>query len=189
MSGDASTEPPESDALRLERLPLDALTARALFELARLRVDVFVVEQRCPYPELDDLDLHPGTRHVLGYAAGELVACARTLAPPERGAAARIGRVAVRRTHRRRGLARALLDWTLAELERERPRGAVELGAQLAAEGLYASLGFERVSAAYLEDGIPHIEMRRQPPASPSSLSSSDASTSTPPATRSGRVR
>ena len=139
------------------------LDTRALFDLARLRIDVFVVEQACPYPELDGLDVHPGTRHVLGRRHGELVACARTMAPPAPGAAARIGRVAVREECRGEGLARALMDWTLAALAREHRGHPVALGAQLAVEGFYASFGFARASDEYLEDGIAHVEMTRPP--------------------------
>lgn len=144
-----------------ERRALEALSARELFELARLRVDVFVVEQACPYPELDDADPHPGTRHVLGRVDGRLVACARTLAPASPVAPARIGRVAVREAHRGGGLARAMMRWTLAELAREHPGHDVALGAQLAVEPFYRSLGFERASDEYVEDGIAHVDMTR----------------------------
>ena len=148
-------------AVAFERRALDALSAPELFELLRLRVDVFVVEQACPYAELDALDAAPGTAHVTGHVGGELVACARTLVPAAADEPLRIGRVAVRDGHRGRGHARALLGWTLAELSGEHPGRAVALGAQLGAEGLYASLGFRRASDEYVEDGIAHVEMLR----------------------------
>ena len=150
-------------APRFERRALEALGPRELFELARLRVDVFVVEQACPYPELDDLDVHAGTRHVLGRAGGELIACARTMVPPAPGEAARVGRVAVRESRRGEGVARRLMDWTLAALGRDHPDSPIVLGAQLSVERFYASFGFERASDEYLEDGIAHVEMLRPP--------------------------
>ena len=74
---------------------LDELSARELYELIRLRVDVFVVEQNCPYAELDGLDLN--AHHVLGHdEEGRLMACARIL-PPEHGGLPHIGRVVVHR--------------------------------------------------------------------------------------------
>ena len=149
--------------LRLERRAFETLGTRTLFDLARLRVDVFVVEQACPYPELDDTDVRAGTRHVLGRVGGELVACARTMAPTAPGEAARIGRVAVREGHRGAGHAGRLMRWTLVALARDHPGSPTILGAQTAVAGFYASLGFERASDEYVEDGIPHVEMIRPP--------------------------
>ena len=141
--------------------PLDALDARAVHDLLRLRVDVFVVEQACPYPEIDGRDALPGTRHLVGRAGAETVACARSLADADdRQAPARVGRVAVARAWRGHGLARELLGRLLADLEARHPGRDVVLGGQLPAEALYASFGFRRVSDVYLEDGIPHVDMR-----------------------------
>ena len=148
-------------AVRFERRALDGLEPRALFELMRLRVDVFVVEQACPYPELDDLDVHPGTRHVLARLDDRLVGCARTIAPGSAVEPARIGRVAVRDEYRGTGVAGAMMRWTIAALAREHPRHDVTLGAQLAVERFYAALGFARVSDEYVEDGIAHVAMTR----------------------------
>jgi ElaA protein len=76
------------------------LDATTLYELLRLRVDVFVVEQRCPYPELDGRDTEPATRHLWlpdPERGGSPVAYLRLLAEPDQ--AVRIGRVAVRDGH------------------------------------------------------------------------------------------
>lgn len=62
-------------------LKFDELSTTQLYQLLKLRVDVFVVEQSCPYPELDDKDHHADVYHLLGYQGGVLVACARLLAP------------------------------------------------------------------------------------------------------------
>jgi ElaA protein len=131
---------------------LDAVT---LYALLRLRVDVFVVEQRCPYPELDGRDLEPGTRHLwLADEAGVPVAYLRVLDDGDR---ARIGRVCVARSARGRGHAQRLVRAAL-ELIGARP---CDLHAQSHLTGLYARFGFVASGPEYVEDGIPHVPMTR----------------------------
>ena len=140
----------------------DELDARSVHDWLRLRVDVFVVEQACAYPEIDGLDVLPGTRHLVGRDADDVVvAYARSLVDEgEAGAPVRIGRVVVAPSWRGRGVARALMRRGLADLDARHPHRDVVLGAQLPAEALYASFGFVRDSDEYLEDGIPHVDMR-----------------------------
>ncbi|WP_127479209.1 GNAT family N-acetyltransferase [Nocardioides pantholopis] len=130
------------------------LDPRTAYELWRLRQDVFVVEQACPYPDLDGRDLEPGTRHVLGRLDGELVGCARVL---DDGGQARIGRVALARPARGRGLADLLIRAALAETG-DRP---CVLDAQSPLAGWYAGFGFEVSGPEFVEDGIAHLPMRR----------------------------
>ncbi|MGH3437216.1 MAG: GNAT family N-acetyltransferase [Sciscionella sp.] len=130
------------------------LAPATLYALLRLRVDVFVVEQRCPYPELDGRDLEPETRH-LWLGAGDLpTAYLRVL---REAGGVRIGRVCVARSERGRGHAKALMRAALAEV------GCREcvLDAQLYAAGFYAAFGFRPEGEEFDEDGIPHIRMRR----------------------------
>lgn len=159
MSERASRAAFDLASVRFEHRPLSSLAPRALFDLLRLRVDVFVVEQACPYPELDDHDVDPGTRHVLATLNGRLLGCARTIAPVSAADPARIGRVAVRDGYRGTGLAQALMRDTLDAIARAHPRHDVILGAQLRAERLYTAFGFERRSNEYVEDGLPHVDM------------------------------
>ncbi len=134
---------------------LDELTPAVLYGLLRLRVDVFVVEQRCPYPELDGRDLEPGTRHVWLDRDGAPVAYLRILDEPD--GAARIGRVCVAAAARGGGLARTLMRHALDLVG---PRGCV-LDAQSYLVGFYAGLGFTATGPEYVdEDGIPHVPMR-----------------------------
>lgn len=135
----------------------DELDARTLYALLALRVDVFVVEQSCPYPELDGRDLEPGTRHLWVEGGGAVLAYLRTLRQP--GGGARIGRVVTAAPARGRGLAALLVRAALAEVG---PAG-VDLHAQAHLVGWYAAFGFEPAGAAFLEDGIPHVPMRRAP--------------------------
>ncbi len=62
-------------------LSFSELSNHQLYELLKLRVDVFVVEQTCPYPELDNKDIVDGVKHLLGYRDGQLIACSRLLPP------------------------------------------------------------------------------------------------------------
>nr|WP_216654409.1 GNAT family N-acetyltransferase [Nocardioides sp. zg-DK7169] len=127
-----------------------------------MRQDVFVVEQECPYPDLDGRDLEPGTRHVLLLeegpgATGRLVGYLRLL---DDGAHARIGRVVLTPEVRGRGLADGLMRAALEEVG-DRP---CVLDAQSPLAGWYATFGFAVSGPEFLEDDIPHTPMRREPP-------------------------
>ncbi|GAB6903809.1 GNAT family N-acetyltransferase [Kineosporia succinea] len=132
-------------------LDLDPLTAYALM---RLRVDVFVVEQECPYPELDGRDLEPGAEHVWFEDASGPTAYLRLLKDPD--GALRIGRVLTRADARGRSLAGRLVSASL-----ENWPGPAVLDAQAHLTGWYARFGFEADGPEYIEDGIPHVPMRR----------------------------
>ncbi|MBO0870489.1 MAG: GNAT family N-acetyltransferase [Micromonosporaceae bacterium] len=141
------------------------LDPATLYALLRLRVDVFVVEQRCPYPELDGRDLEPGTRHIWLERDGEPVAYLRLLQEPS--GEARIGRVCVAGTVRGSGAARTLMS-TALQLAGDRPS---TLDAQSYLVDFYRGFGFEPTGPEYVEDGIPHVPMRRpgSDPAEPAS--------------------
>lgn len=131
------------------------LTAAQLYDMLRLRVDVFVVEQKAAYPELDGRDLLADTRHLWFEDAGSVVAYLRVLLDP--GGIRRIGRVVTAAPARGAGLAARLMDSALTI------PGEYVLDAQTYVRGFYARYGFVPEGAEYLEDGIPHIKMRRRP--------------------------
>ncbi|MBD0292790.1 MAG: GNAT family N-acetyltransferase [Jiangellaceae bacterium] len=135
----------------------DQLDAATLYRLLKLRVDVFVVEQRCAYPELDGRDTDPGTMHVWTAWApdGDPVGYLRILTEADGGT--RIGRVAVAPTARGAGVARALMSAALSLI---RDRGCV-LDAQAHLVDFYRGFGFSEAGPQYVEDGIPHVPMRR----------------------------
>lgn len=136
---------------------LGTLTAHALW---RLRQDVFVVEQRCAYPDLDGRDVEPGTRHVLLTApGGELLGCARVL---DDAPAWRIGRVALAAHARGRGLADRLIAAALDDCARRDATRDVVLNAQTPLAPWYATFGFAVDGPEYPEDGIRHLPMRRR---------------------------
>ena len=132
------------------------LTPFEVYGLCRLRVDVFVVEQECPYPELDGRDVEPATVHLWLHAGGEIAATIRVL---DDGASRAIGRVATAAAFRGQGLAARLMEEGIA-LCGEAP---ITLGAQAHLEGWYERFGFRRSGPGYVEDGIPHVPMRREP--------------------------
>ncbi|WP_104106426.1 GNAT family N-acetyltransferase [Nocardioides sp. 616] len=134
---------------------LSDLTARELHAILKLRVDVFVVEQQCPYPDVDDRDAEPTTVHMwLAADDGRPLSVLRILQDPD---AAVIGRVATARDARGHGYAARLVA---AALERIGD-GPVRIGAQAYLEEWYQQFGFQRTGPNYLEDDIPHLPMRR----------------------------
>ena len=130
------------------------LTPTELYGLIRLRVDVFVVEQQCPYAELDGRDAEPGTCHLWYAEEGVIVAYLRTLVEAD---GTSIGRVVTAPGARSRGLARVLITHALEQMDLARP---VHIGAQAHLEGWYAKSGFVAAGPEYDEDGIPHLPMR-----------------------------
>lgn len=123
-----------------------------LYAILRLRVDVFVVEQQCPYPELDGRDVETGATHWWVEERGEVQACLRVLVET-RGH--RIGRVATAPSARGRGLAGGLLRSAMEGLPRP-----IVLGAQTHLVDWYATFGFAVDGPGYDEDGILHTPMR-----------------------------
>ena len=138
---------------------LDELSATELYALLKLRTDVFIVEQKCPYPELDGRD--PDALHLRLMQDGELLAAARFFAPGDQSEHAKIGRVVVAPAHRGKRLGDALMRETIAACEDRFPGHALALSAQSHLKAFYASFGFAVCSDEYLNDGIPHIDMLR----------------------------
>jgi predicted GNAT family N-acyltransferase len=136
--------------------PFSALTPYEVYALCKLRVDVFVVEQECPYPELDGRDVEPATVHLWCEQDGQVAATIRVL---DDGATRAIGRVATAAGFRGRGLAGRLMTEGIALCDGL----PITLGAQAHLEGWYERFGFRRSGPGYVEDGIPHVPMRREP--------------------------
>ncbi|WP_183094198.1 GNAT family N-acetyltransferase [Nocardioides stalactiti] len=133
------------------------LTAVEVHDLARLRQDVFVVEQGCPYPDLDGRDTEPGTAHALLTDGIDLLGYLRVL---DEGAEWRIGRVVLARAGRGRGLADGMMTAALAHCAAVDPDRDVVLAAQSPLAHWYAGFGFVPDGEEFLDDGIPHLPMR-----------------------------
>ncbi|GAA4971115.1 GNAT family N-acetyltransferase [Kineococcus glutinatus] len=141
---------------QLRAAPLTAVDPAALYAILRLRVDVFVVEQACAYPELDGRDLEPDALQLWAEEDGRVVAAARLLRDPD--GRARIGRVVVAPPARGSGLAGLLLQRAL-ELAGDVD---VVLDAQSHLQALYARHGFAVDGPPFVEDGIEHVPMLRR---------------------------
>jgi ElaA protein len=134
------------------------LDASTLYAMLKLRVDVFVVEQKCPYPELDGRDLEPRARHYWLGGSGNpepVLGCIRLLKEP--GGHYRIGRLCTAPSVRGHALGRRLMDAALTEVG----DGECVLNAQSHLVSFYQGYGFGSEGMPFDEDGIEHVRMRR----------------------------
>lgn len=134
------------------------LDNRTLYELLKLRIEVFVVEQACAYPELDGRDLLADTRHFWLESDGQVVCTLRLLEEHDNGQKSfRIGRLCTSRPARGRGHTTRLLQAALAEVG----PAPCRINAQTYLVDLYAKHGFKPDGDEFTLDGIPHVPMRR----------------------------
>ncbi|RKQ12092.1 GNAT family N-acetyltransferase [Ureibacillus endophyticus] len=133
------------------------LTTTELYNILKERTDVFVVEQNCPYPEVDGKDLQ--SYHLFKEENGEIIAYLRILPPGVSYPELSIGRVLVKEDYRGQKLAQQMMEQALSYITSELKETTVKIQAQHYLEDFYRSFGFEVISEVYLEDGIPHIDM------------------------------
>lgn len=133
------------------------LSVEELYQVLRLRSEVFVVEQDCPYLDLDNADQQ--ALHLLGLTTEGLAAYTRLFAPGVKSDMASIGRVVTAASARGTGLGRRLMERSIAEVEAQWGGVPIRISAQQYLQKFYESLGFVQKSDMYLEDNIPHIEM------------------------------
>ncbi|MEH6452029.1 MAG: GNAT family N-acetyltransferase [Psychromonas sp.] len=146
--------------MKWNNLSFSELSVDQLYDLMKLRVDVFVVEQNCPYNELDEKDRDKQTRHLLAYNdSNHIMAYARILAPGISYPDASIGRVIVAQHARGLGLAHRLMIKAIEVSSTYWPKKNIQIGAQEHLQCFYQQQGFEVASEMYLEDGIPHLDM------------------------------
>lgn len=135
-----------------------ALSTALLYDILRLRQEVFIVEQHCFYLDADGKDQH--SLHLCAFEGETLVGYARILPPglsyPED---ASVGRMLVAKSHRKTGLGDTIMRKAVTEAL-SRYKVAVSISAQCYAEAFYARMGFETVSGIYDDAGIPHVKMR-----------------------------
>lgn len=140
------------------------LSLDQLYDLLKLRIDVFVVEQTCYYPDLDSnkdqLDRNKETLHLLGYQGEHIVAYLRILAKGQSYEDyISIGRVAITAEARGSGLGHELIQEALDLCQQYFPKQNIKISAQEHLVGYYQQHGFKQVSPMYLEDDIPHVSM------------------------------
>lgn len=135
----------------------DELTKNQLYTIIKERINIFVVEQNCPYPELDDLDQN--SFHLFFQEEGEIRAYCRILPKGLKYEEVSIGRVIVKEKFRRSGIATLLMKIAISFVEEELNETNIKIQAQDHLRHFYQSFGFTPVSEVYLEDGIPHVDM------------------------------
>ncbi|QJR14168.1 GNAT family N-acetyltransferase [Usitatibacter palustris] len=136
----------------------DDLTPRDVHEIFRVRIEVFVIEQNCPFQDVDGADLP--SWHLLGTnGSSDLVAYCRLVPPGVKFAEPSIGRIITTSQVRGKGLGRELVKESLVRAETLWPGQSIRIGAQARLEKFYNEFGFVKSSDPYDEDGILHIEM------------------------------
>ena len=140
--------------------PFDELTPREIHDLYQARVGVFVLEQNCPFQDVDGYDLV--SWHLLGRTEGPLLAYCRLLPGGTKYAEPSIGRVLTTKEGRRTGAGRELMAEALKRAHALWPGQDIRIGAQRYLDRFYGEFGFVQCSEPYDEDGIMHIEMLRK---------------------------
>ncbi|MFQ6395282.1 GNAT family N-acetyltransferase [Nocardia sp. KC 131] len=142
----------------LKRSWAQDLDTATLYQLLKLRVEVFVVEQKCAYPELDGLDLVPETRHFWLDDEGEVISTLRLIEEYDDGVKSfRIGRLCTAVPARGHGYTTRLVQAALAEAG----SATVRLSAQTYLIDMYTKFGFKPDGDEFEEDGIMHVPMRK----------------------------
>ena len=134
----------------------EELNKAELYQIIQLRIAVFIVEQDCPYPDLDDMD--QDAQHLWIEDAGEIVCYLRVNPAGSRFSEPSLGRIVTKKSHRNHGLAEKLIKKAI-DLVCEKESKAIRISAQCYLEKYYEKFGFIKASEEYLEDNIPHIEM------------------------------
>ncbi|MDP1803384.1 MAG: GNAT family N-acetyltransferase [Bacteroidota bacterium] len=134
------------------------LSNTQLFEIYKLRSEVFIVEQNCPYQDVDDIDQH--SAHLLILEAETLAAYARIIPPGISYKEPSIGRVVVRKQFRGKDLGKLLMKECLKYMSTAFPKLEIVISAQSYLLKFYTELGFKAEGEEYLEDDIPHTKMR-----------------------------
>jgi ElaA protein len=135
------------------------LSLTELYSMLQLRSEVFVVEQNCVFQDIDGKD--EKAIHLLGEIDGILVAYARLFRPNDYFELASIGRVVVKPSHREFKLGHLLMKEAIKAVNEQFGTENIAISAQLYLKNFYESHGFIQTSEMYLEDDIPHIEMKR----------------------------
>ena len=133
----------------------EELTNNELYDILKLRVNTFVVEQHCPYPELDDKD--QDALHVFLRDEEGIQAYLRVMDKGVSSEQVSIGRVVA--VTRRKGYGSRVLEEGMSVAAEYFQADKIYLEAQTYARGLYEKHGFRQISDVFLEDGIPHIKM------------------------------
>ena len=145
--------------LNWETNTLHDLSVIDYHHIMALRTSIFVVEQNCPYQDIDDKDLT--AFHVYGKIDQNVIAVCRILPAGISYAEISIGIVAVSMEYRGTNVANDLMHQTIHFIENQWGKKDIRISAQQHLTTFYNRFGFVQVSEMYLEDDIPHVEMLR----------------------------
>ena len=139
----------------------EQLSVNQLYDILKLRQDVFVIEQQCIYSDIDQVD--KTATHLFAYSdEGDGVrAYLRILPPGVKYKQVAMGRVLTSESSRGTGLGKALMNEALQVVAREYPKQAIKISAQVYLIDFYREFDFTVISEPYDEDGIQHIDMLR----------------------------
>ena len=144
------------DILKCKLKEFKELTTEELYEILKLRAEVFVVEQNCPYQDLDDKD--QSSYHLFLEDNGQIISVLRILPENIAYKEMAIGRLIVKKSYRGKGISRKMMLRAMEFITEDLGKEKIRLSGQAYLSDFYQSLGFEKVSEMYLEDGIEHFE-------------------------------
>ena len=133
----------------------EELNKEELYEILRLRSEIFIVEQECPYQDIDNKDIF--SKHCFGKINNEIVCYTRVFLNEDPNI---IGRLLVKKQFRNKGIGREIMRRSINIISKEK---VIFISAQSYLKGFYESLGFIKKGKKYLEDGIIHIPMYLNP--------------------------
>jgi len=133
------------------------LTNIELYNILKLRQEIFIIEQACIYPDIDNHD--ENAHHLMALDAGEIIGCLRILGKGVTFKECSIGRLVVSKSHRGKGIAKEMMQKALDFIGNELQETHIKISAQVYATPFYEGVGFKIVSEKYLEDDIPHVDM------------------------------
>ena len=128
-----------------------------LYEILKLRSEVFVVEQKCAYQDLDNKD--EKALHLVGEENNKIIAYTRIFRKGDFFKNSSIGRVLVKKEYRNKDYGRKIMISSIEKLKEDPKEEKIELSAQKYLLKFYSELGFEKTGEEYLEDNIPHVKM------------------------------
>lgn len=138
----------------------EELNVKEFYEIAKLRSEVFVVEQTCPYLDLDGKDYECLHLYFLDEENGEIICYCRIIPKGLSYSTISIGRVLTNKKYRGNSYARTMMEKAIEIVKEKLKEKEITLGGQNYLRDFYSSLGFVPISEVYDEDGIPHVDMR-----------------------------
>jgi ElaA protein len=143
--------------LKISVFKYQDLSPDRLYEILKLRSEVFVVEQKCAYQDLDNKD--EKALHLVGEENNKIIAYTRIFKKGDFFKYSSIGRVLVKKDYRNKNYGRKIMKSSIDRLKKDPKEEKIELSAQKYLLKFYSELGFEKVGEEYLEDNIPHVKM------------------------------